>query len=271
MIKSVIKDHLPRTLVILFKTLKRKIDILVFRKRIVTHNYFGYQLSVSIEDQMGQSWYDKEWDQLCEVELLSQGKLRNNARVFELGAHQAVIACILAKIVGENGEVIAVEADPHNYRVGTTNRNLNNLAQLKVLHKAVSDKVGEINFLSGHNGRISHGDSKEVEITVEATTIDQLSEDYGVADVLFIDVEGYEVEVLRGAQQTLSSKPDCFIEVHGGLSDDEYRVSAQQVLPFFPPESYDLYYRLLNNGEFQKLKDPESLPLQRLFIIALSK
>jgi hypothetical protein len=37
-----------------------------------------------------------------------------------------------------------------------------------------------------------------------------------VPDILFIDVEGFEVHALKGATHTLQGRPDCFIEVHVG-------------------------------------------------------
>lgn len=47
---------------------------------------------------MARSWYGTDWEQLPELELLAQGQLRQGALVFDLGAHQATVASVLAKV-----------------------------------------------------------------------------------------------------------------------------------------------------------------------------
>ena len=48
------------------------------------------------------------------VLLRESGALRQGSNVFELGAHQGIVALILADAVGPQGTVIAVEAERHN-------------------------------------------------------------------------------------------------------------------------------------------------------------
>ena len=50
-----------------------------------------------------------------ELSFLAQHRLRPGATVFDCGAHQCVIAMVMAKFVGATGKVIAVEASPLNY------------------------------------------------------------------------------------------------------------------------------------------------------------
>ncbi|HEY5491738.1 MAG TPA: FkbM family methyltransferase [Gemmatimonadaceae bacterium] len=72
-----------------------------------------------------------------------RGRLGPGARVFDLGAHQGVVALMLAGIVGPEGQVIAVEAVPHNARIATQNATANACRQLVVLHAAVLVAPGE--------------------------------------------------------------------------------------------------------------------------------
>ena len=59
---------------------------------------------------MGAGWYDHDWPELPEIALLKQHGLRPGARVFDIGAHQGVVALMLSKTVGPEGFVLAVEA-----------------------------------------------------------------------------------------------------------------------------------------------------------------
>ncbi len=62
---------------------------------------------------MAEGWYDHDWvDVMNEITLLRKSRLKVGARVFDIGAHQAVVALLLSRTVGPTGEVIAVEADP---------------------------------------------------------------------------------------------------------------------------------------------------------------
>lgn len=49
-------------------------------------------------------------------------------------------------------------------------------------------------------------------------TIDEIVKDR-ISSMLKIDVEGHEVEVLKGAQQTLAHKPSLDLEIHVQLWD----------------------------------------------------
>ncbi len=78
-----------------------------------------------IRDSTARSWYDRDWNRLTELDLLREHGLHDGGIVFDLGAHQNLIAMLLAKEVEPSGRVIAVEGSKHNVRVGTPNAELN--------------------------------------------------------------------------------------------------------------------------------------------------
>ena len=77
-----------------------------FRARDVVHSYGGVALLIHLSDPLAAGWYDRDCPELTEIALLKEGKLRPAARVFNLGAHQAVVALQLASVVGATGEVV---------------------------------------------------------------------------------------------------------------------------------------------------------------------
>src|SRR6516165_11386925 len=81
----------------------------------------GHEFEGHIADPLARGWYDHDWDRLGEIDMLGANGLRGDCRVFDLGAHQNVVAMMWAKEVGPSGTVISVEASRHNVEVGQRN------------------------------------------------------------------------------------------------------------------------------------------------------
>ena len=79
-------------------SIKRRISS--YPNRIARHRYADFELSVSIEDPVAEEWYDHDWPLTPELRALQGSRLEPGARVFDLGAHQAVVALILSRLVG---------------------------------------------------------------------------------------------------------------------------------------------------------------------------
>lgn len=106
---------------------------------------------------------------------------------------------------------------------------------------------------------------------MRAVSVDELAREFGRPDVLFIDVEGYELEVLKGAVETLASASDCLVEVHQGCGLEEYGGTLDTLFGFFHPAVYDLYFSRQEGGEYEPLKAKADLPGTRFFLIALAR
>jgi FkbM family methyltransferase len=209
--------------------------------RLVRHRYGGVPLTVHLADPMSERWYDLDWPEIPEVMFLQRHQLRPGARVFDLGAHQGVVAGVLADSVGSTGQVVAVEANLFNVQVSRINRHLNRRYQIRLVHAAVSDKSGLLRFGRGINGQVDLAGAQVDSQEVRAVTVDELARLYGLPQVLFIDVEGFECHVLRGARETLRSGPDCFVEVHTGAGLEDFGESVHSLLAFFPKDDYALF------------------------------
>jgi FkbM family methyltransferase len=214
-----------------------------FQARRVRHQYGPVRLTLHIGDPMAADWYDVEWPEpdIGELRFLPRFQTRPGATVFDLGAHQGVYALMLADAVGPGGRVIAVEANRFNVEVIGVNCRLNRVRNVEPVHAAVAERPGWISFGRGGNGQVDAGGQFADSQPVPAVTIDGLTERYGRPGLVFLDVEGYECQALRGASATLAARPDVFVEVHVGFGLEDFGGSVEELVGFFPERDYDLY------------------------------
>lgn len=156
--------------------------------------------------------------------------LRPGMTVLEVGANIGYYALMEAKIVGNQGKVFAFEPSPYNFNLLQANIELNGYRNIETFPKAIGDKEGRAMFYvagrSNLSGFIKRDDmasmyrgGKEDVVEVEVVRLDNFLRDKKV-DFIRMDVEGFETEILKGMEKTLSSKSApayFFIEVHSEL------------------------------------------------------
>jgi FkbM family methyltransferase len=270
-IKRLLMDMMPRALAGRLRAWRVRQLIRSYPAHVVEHVYGTGLLRVWLPDPLAAGWYDRDWPDLPEIACLRSFGLRAAARVFDIGAHQGVVAAMLAREVGESGKVIAVEANPHNAIAAIKNRDLNGMKQIEVLQAAVSDRVGTLVFNEGLNGQIDDGSRAGGCISVDTITIDGLADRFGAPDVLFVDIEGAECLALAGAPRVLASSADWFVEVHVGHGLEKLNGSVEQVLAYFPTNRFSLLARAENDLEFRPFTLNDPLLRDRFFLLALTK
>jgi len=240
-----------------------------FPDRVVAHDYGGLRLHVWIADPVAEAWYDRDREVLPELALLRQHGLRPGARVFDLGAHHAVIALLLAHEVGEQGSVIAVEALSHNVRAGERNKGLNGATNLTIVHAAAARNTGEVTFSTALNGHVEQDGRFGVE-RVHAVSLPELCDTFGIPNVVYVDVEGQELEVLRGGERVLRQhQPSLFVEVHVGWGLEEAGGSSAALIELLDVHGYSCFVRRSDDATFRPLDEALECLEERHFLIAL--
>jgi FkbM family methyltransferase len=266
--KQLLKTLVPKPLWNQLRLARMQYARTHYRRRRVRHNYGGHSLEVELVDPMGAGWYDRDWPELAEIALLKQHGLRPGARVFDIGAHQCVVAMMLAKTVGPEGFVLAVEASSENFAAGEQNRKLNRIENCRILHAAGAAQSGPLTFNCGTNGQVDDGTGEWGQVQVDAYSVDDLAARFGDPDVLFIDVEGFECELLRGARKTLARRPDCFVEVHVNAGLEKFGGSVSEVFSLFP-EGY-AFFAAIPDGSFAPLEEHSRITFDRFFLVAIA-
>jgi FkbM family methyltransferase len=133
-------------------------------------------------------------------------------RCIDVGANIGLHTVRLARLVGAEGEVIAIEPDQELARRAEHNLELNQAsAQARVITAAASDRSGDTVQLyrpdtaDTNRGRASvmhHAYLTGPAATVPTVTLDEISP--GPVALIKIDVEGHEAAVVHGAADTIS-------------------------------------------------------------------
>ncbi len=140
------------------------------------------------------------------VTRLVDDLVRPGQRVLDIGANWGLVTARLARLVGPAGRVDAFE--PHPGHVATLEAVAARMPSVEVHLIALSDRHGSdgerLTALAHLDGRASGRAVPEERVQVPLTTLDDaLAGDRGPVDLIKCDVEGHELEVLRGAEATL--------------------------------------------------------------------
>jgi FkbM family methyltransferase len=130
--------------------------------------------------------------------------------VADVGANQGLYTLWLAQ-VATGGHIYAFEPDPDLFQCLENNVRTNHLQNVSTIQAAASDRSGTLAFRTNELNRGDNRvDAKAFRDTstqqVQAVTLDEIVSDRRL-DLLKIDVQGFEIEVLLGAQKTLKANP----------------------------------------------------------------
>lgn len=144
---------------------------------------------------------------LCETvwRLLSEGDT-----FIDVGANQGLVTLLAAQRVGAKGIVLAFEADPVIVEYLNYNILLNGIENTTVRQLAISSKSGIVDFSPAPDDNLGQGrviaaspqSSPGSACLVECQPLSNFRE-ATVARVIKIDVEGHEMDVLRGMSAIL--------------------------------------------------------------------
>lgn len=187
--------------------------------------------------------YEKGTIQLL-GDFLKQGSI-----FMDIGANIGLMSTIASKIVGEKGRVYAVEANPKTIEVLRHNCAINQCENIEILPIALASEKGSAilyenwNVNRGGASLFSQGD--EHGITVSKERLDDLFSPDSPVHLVKIDVEGFELEVLKGGVDWFKTQQPVFIiEVSTQRSNQEGAT----------PESIMSFVAELGNYSFYKQK-----------------
>lgn len=170
--------------------------------------------------------------------------------VYDLGGYKGSITLFFAKAVGKEGIVVTFEPNPENYEIIMERLKLNNLENVKVHQIAIGNKKDRATFAfhpsAPYRGSMKKSIIKKLLkkkgakfISVDVDSLDNQIATQNLAgpDLIKIDVEGSEMDVLLGMEETIQKhKPKLIIELHGQMEN------SQNVYKFLFSKGYSVYH-----------------------------
>lgn len=189
---------------------------------------------------IGVTFYGYEQFKFIQETMLEPGDV-----IIDAGAEYGFTTVLFSLLTGNSGRVLTIEAHPWMANCTSQNVKINSLQNVRVVNAAVGSVEGAtINFAG--SAVLPEGDG----IKVKVTTLDQYAALF--PDFVKIDIEGYEVEALKGAQRLLAQTPKLQIELHEPLLR-EYGASVED---FFRLIHCDRYRFFIQRGGDQSRVDP---------------
>ena len=189
---------------------------------------------------------------------------------WDIGANIGFYTCLLASRVEDAGTVVAFEPALRTCGYLRENVSLNRFTNVTVINKGLSDRMEQRHLYYSEAGlaegtaslKYANGRSASERVTLD--TIDNLVRELPVPDFIKIDVEGYQLEVLRGGEH--------YLKTHAPLLMAELKdVGETNRTMFGEVENYvaDLGYQLYEIKKYsirrcQKLSDS---PKRNFFLV----
>jgi FkbM family methyltransferase len=209
----------------------------------------GVKVQFSTENEYSNSWFFPRYaggkiHEKIVTEMLI--KVLDGAKCFvDIGANLGWYTCLACKHMPQ-GIVYGFEMDDLNFAFLQKNIAINSCTNVEVHNLAISDSSGVLSYKRESNRpsplfRLTSGDTDKNSaglVSVSSITLDDFFKSKELMpDVIKIDVEGAEMNVLRGMRRiTREFKPTLFLEVH------------PDNLPSFNTSSSAILSLLIDNG-----------------------
>jgi FkbM family methyltransferase len=156
-----------------------------------------------------------------EEQQLLANILRPGDTFYDIGANVGFYSTIAAQLVGPEGHVYAFEPFGPSAEIAEKNARVNHFTNVTVIKVAVTDREGTATLYANPDELTTHyrvmQSFRAEGLFVPSTSIDVYAARHQLRapNTILIDVEGGEIDVLRGMLETLRShRPVIMCEVH---------------------------------------------------------
>ncbi len=186
-------------------------------RELITGTRWGFRMRVSPHDYASYGvYFFGEYDE--RMSHVMSKYIQPGHTAWDVGAERGWFTLLMSKLVGSGGRVDAFEAFPQNARKLQGNVDINDMSWAHVNGAAVGGELGESWFIPPSDditgsdylqscGGVGYLTDRPCDgaIRVPMITLDQYAESNGIRrlDFVKLDIEGAEVDALRGAANVL--------------------------------------------------------------------
>ncbi len=221
----------------------------------------GHKMYLDPLDSLRISIY-KSYEEL-ETKLVKD-IVKNGNVVVDIGANIGYYTLLFAKLVGEKGKVFAFEPEPNNFDLLKKNIEINGYKNINLINKAVSNKSGKIKLYLNDVNTSCHSliaeNPNNQYIEIDSIKLDDFFEINQKIDFIKIDVEGAELESLKGMSNLLNQNNDTKILLEFNPSMlKSFGVTPQEYLNLLMDFNFKIYELDENTENLKQIKSPGDL------------
>ena len=227
---------MPEQAKTLLKGLHYLVSRFLLRKQYLTARAIhGITLKFKTEDAVGRyvykhGIYEPEITRLIESVSFTYGDV-----FIDVGAHVGWYSILVDKLSPEGVRIFSFEPDPLNYELLKENIELNRADKVFPINTAIGERNGKATlYLYPDKNRGRHSlmplhNHRTIEVGV--LSLDSFIRERSITKIklLKVDVEGYELAVLKGARESLYIVENIILEyspdymIKGGINPEEFK------------------------------------------------
>ena len=218
--------------------IKTMVDSAERRHRIAAYSRFGpgHIFDIKVDDlSLKMTFLDKQIGNAILKRIqgrrepttvsIIRALVKPGSKVLELGGCYGYFTYIMASCAGPEGQVVSIEGTPNNYRILQRNIELNNLKNVTAYNLFITDRAEHVMYAQDDhdpyqaidrliNGGMNGGAAN---VSVPTVRLSSFLDKMGFKpDYVFMDIEGFEIEVFKdfGRHYFAKHRPVIVFEIH---------------------------------------------------------
>jgi len=188
----------------------------IYSQEFVAEVGIGIKIKVRLDWATDITYWTNTYESHKELKVFLN-HLQDGMTVLDIGANVGFYALHFARKVGPQGKVYAFEPIPEYFNRLKEHIVLNNATNIVPVPVALLDQKGvaKMSIASGDSSLFHHESDQFVDVPL--TTLDNFVAENQIdrVDAIKLDVEGAELHVIRGADQTIRKfKPIMMVEIN---------------------------------------------------------
>ncbi len=238
---------------------------------VISKTIYGFDLLINpaIDNGVERSLYYFGTYEKGTLDFIKKHLLQGQV-FFDIGANIGLMSIFASYCVGKSGKVYAFEANPETVKLLKYNIELNGISNINIVDKAVGNQTGKIkiyNNWAGNRGGASliKPEQETASFDVDLIKIDDITEYLSMnIGLIKIDVEGFEMDVLKGLEKILSRPvpPKLIIECSADRNNNYD--SVYEIYHFIKKVNNYKIYKLSKGkerfGDLVEIKSTDELP-----------